>query len=56
MTTLIKTIVSSRKNVWERLEIDETIASKYFAVILNTEGWLSFKDNDEFADEALEEL
>ena len=52
----VKTIVSSRKNVWERLEIDETIASKYFALILNTEGWLSFKDNDEFADEALEEL
>ena len=62
---IAKTIVSSKKNVWlelvknaisERLKNNKTIASKYCALILNTEGWLHFKDNDEFADEALEEL
>ena len=30
--------------------------SKYCALILHTEGWLHFKDNNEFVDEALEEL
>ena len=40
----------------ERLENNETIVSKYCALILNTERWLGFKDKDEFVDEALEEL
>ena len=60
-----KTIVSSKKNVWlglvkntisERLQNNETIVSKYCALTVNSEGWLRFKDDDEFADEAFEEL
>ena len=60
-----KTIVSSNENVWldlvknaisERLENNETIVSKCCTLILNTEAWLCFKDNNEFAKEALEQL
>ena len=40
----------------ERLENNKSIVSKYCTLILNTEGLLVFKDKDEFADEALEEL
>ena len=63
MTTLKP---SFPENVWlglvknaisERLENNEIIVSKYCALILNnTEGWLRFKHNDEFPDEALEGL
>ena len=40
----------------KRLEINETIVPKYCTLILNTKGWLHFKDNYEFVDKAPEEL
>ena len=52
-----KCVAWVRKNlISERLKNNKTIVSKYCALILNTKGWLHFKDNDEFAEEALEEL
>ena len=58
-------VSTSEKDLWlelvknaifQRLENNETVVSRYLALILNPEGWLCFKDNNEFADEALEEL
>ena len=45
-----------KNEISKRLENNETIVSKCCTLILNTKGWLHFKDNDEFVDEALEEL
>ena len=39
-----------------RLETTESATTKYSVQILNTEGWLRCQDNEEFCDEALEEL
>ena len=49
-------LVKKKKAISKRLKNNETIVSKYCTLILITEGLLHFKDKDQFANEALDDL